>query len=234
MYRPLHVNSFEVDSPDVKYTEDHIESKYAYHSTHVTQDESGKVVARPKTVEYQFRTARKVPKVGLMLVGWGGNNGTTTTAGVLANKMGMSWETKEGVKKANYFGSLTQASTCRLGGHGPNHQDVHVPFSSLLPMVHPNDLVVGGWDISKANLADAMKRSQVLDVTLQEKLRPHMQHLTPLPSLYYPDFIAANQAERADNVVPGEDKKKHLAHIRKDIRDFKSKHGLDKVIVLWT
>jgi myo-inositol-1-phosphate synthase len=232
-YRPLHVNSFEVDSPDVKYGDEYIESTYQYHSTHVIEN-NGKVTAQPKTVEYQFRTARKVPKLGLMLVGWGGNNGSTTTAGVIANKMKMSWETKEGHQKANYFGSLTQASTCRLGGHGSSHQDVHVPFSSLLPMVHPNDLVIGGWDISKSNLADAMKRAKVLDVTLQEQLRPHMQQMVPLPSIYYPDFIAANQSDRADNVLPGEDKMKHLERIRQDIRDFKARHALDKVVVLWT
>jgi len=233
-YRAMHASSFEVKSDAVTYGPDYIESTYQYNTTVCTDDGNGKVTAMPKSVEYQFRTARKVPKVGLMLVGWGGNNGSTTTAGILANKMSMSWPTKEGTQKANYYGSLTQASTCRLGAHGPNHQDVYVPFSSLLPMVHPNDLVVGGWDISKANLADAMKRSKVLDVTLQEQLRPHMQQMVPLPSIYYPDFIAANQSDRADNVIPGEDKKKHLDHIRKDIRSFKSKHGLDKVIVLWT
>lgn len=27
-------------------------------------------------------------------------------------------------------------------------EEIHVPFSSLLPMVHPNDFVLGGWDIS--------------------------------------------------------------------------------------
>merc|ERR1711998_40177 len=36
------------------------------------------------------------------------------------------------------------------------------------------------------------------------------------------------------NVLPGENKQKHLDQIRKDIRTFKSKNGLDKVIVLWT
>merc|ERR1719198_99601 len=138
------------------------------------------------------------------------------------------------MKKANYWGSVTQASTSRLGGHGPASADVYVPFSSLLPMVNPNDVVIGGWDISKANLAEAMKRSKVLDVTLQEQLRPHMQHLVPMPSIYYADFIAANQEERADNVVPGESKKAHLEKIRKDIRDFKANNGLDKVVVLWT
>ena len=43
-------------------------------------------IARPVSTEYQFRTSRKVPKMGLMLVGLGGNNGSTCVAGVLANK----------------------------------------------------------------------------------------------------------------------------------------------------
>jgi len=234
MYQPMHCDEFEVESPNVTYSAETIESTYAYQTTTCTKNAAGKLVARPKEVEYQFRTQRKVPKLGLMLVGWGGNNGSTCTAGILANKMKMEWETKHGTQKANYFGSVTQASTCRLGGHGPNHQDVHIPFSSLLPMVHPNDIVLGGWDISGHNLADAMKRSQVLEPTLQQQLRPHMEHLQPLPSIYYPDFIAANQEERADNVLPGEDKQKHLEQVQKDIRDFKAANKLDKVIVLWT
>lgn len=41
-----------------------------------------------------------------------------------------------------------------------------------------------------------MKRAKVLDVGLQEQLYPHMQGLKPLPSIYFPDFIAANQADR--------------------------------------
>ena len=38
-----------------------------------------------------------------------------------------AWQTKDGEKRANYIGSLTQASTCRLGGHGPQHAGF-VPF----------------------------------------------------------------------------------------------------------
>ena len=83
------------------------------------------------------------------------------------------------------------------------------------------------------NLADAMQRAKVFDYELQTKLRPHMQHLKPRPSIYYADFIAANQSERVDNVVGGT-KWEHVTHIRNDIRDFKATNDLDKVIVLWT
>jgi myo-inositol-1-phosphate synthase len=54
-------------------------------------------------------TEKAVPRLGVMLVGWGGNNGTTVTAGVLANKHDVCWETKKGTQKPNYYGSLTQA-----------------------------------------------------------------------------------------------------------------------------
>lgn len=76
-----------------------------------------------------------------MLVGWGGNNGTTLSATILANKHSMSWSTREGTQNANYIGSLVRASTLRLGTDEEG-KDVNVPFSDVLPMVHPNDLVV--------------------------------------------------------------------------------------------
>nr|XP_005993230.1 PREDICTED: inositol-3-phosphate synthase 1 [Latimeria chalumnae] len=166
-----------------------------------------------------------------MLVGWGGNNGTTVTAAILANKMGLSWNTKTGIKHANYYGSFLQSSTACLGS-GPNG-DVYVPFRDLLPMVHPNDIVFDGWDISSLNMAQAMERAQVLDWQLQEQLRPHMEQMKPRPSIYIPEFIAANQEGRADHVIDGT-KAEQVEKIRKDIHDFKMQSCVDKVIVLWT
>jgi myo-inositol-1-phosphate synthase len=47
--------------------------------------------------------------------------------------------------------------------------------------------------------------------------------------------IAANQEDRADNVIPGSKACwEHVEQIRKDIRDFKTANGLDKIIVQWT
>lgn len=56
-----------------------------------------------------------------------------------------------------------------------------------------------------------------------------------MKSIYYPDFIAANQKDRADNIYPG--KKaclEHLEILRNDIATFKNKNKLDKIIVVWT
>ena len=54
------------------------------------------------TTKLHIRTKRQVPTLGLMLVGWGGNNGSTVTAALLANKLQLVWETKEGMRKANW------------------------------------------------------------------------------------------------------------------------------------
>lgn len=53
------------------------------------------------------------------------------------------------------------ASTVRLGNDASGSA-VHVPLRNLLPTVHPNDLVLGGWDICSDNLADAMTKASVL------------------------------------------------------------------------
>ena len=225
-------HDFTVEGPNVQRDGDALTARFTYESTRLERDPaSGGFTVTPTAEGYTFRTDTRVPKLGVMLVGWGGNNGTTVTAGILANRKGMTWHTKEGLRKANYFGSLCHASTCRIGNY--NGEEVYVPFAKMLPMVHPNDVEIGGWDISALNLADAMGRAEVLDYHLQQQLRPLMEGLVPLPSIYDPDFIAANQFERADNIIRGT-KKEQMETIRTHIQDFKEARGVDKVVVLWT
>ena len=226
---------FVVSSPKVEYTDAEIRSKYTYRTTMVAQGADGKYVATPKETVYDFKVDRKVPKLGVMLVGLGGNNGTTVTAGIIANRRGLTWETREGPRAANYYGSVMMGSTMKLGTDAKTLKDVNLPFNEVLPMVHPNDFVIGGWDISGMNMADAMDRAAVLEPTLKAQVKKEMAAMVPLPSIYYPDFIAANQEDRADNVLPGSKACwEHVEQIRKDIRDFKAANGLDKVVVQWT
>lgn len=120
--------------------------------------------------------------------------------------------------------------------------------------------MLDGWDISKLNLADAMKRAEVLEVALQDQVAETLAKLTPRPSIYDPDFIAANQvrcsrssstssllavshilpllpntfqSDRADNLIAGT-RQEQFEQIRADIRDFKQRSAVDVVIVLWT
>ncbi|NWS34241.1 INO1A synthase, partial [Polioptila caerulea] len=201
---------FLVESPNVTYSKDFIEAKYTYSTVHVCK-ENGVTKVRPCSTRFTFRTGRQVPRLGVMLVGWGGNNGTTVTAAVLANKLGLSWMTKTG---------------CKVG-HGGDPPAARGTPSAWVTPCPP------GWDISSLNLAEAMRRAEVLEWPLQEQLWPHMEKMKPRPSIYIPEFIAANQEERADNVLRGS-MAQQVEQIRRDIRDFKESSGVDKVIVLWT
>lgn len=89
--------AFKVNSPNVEYGASTIKSKYEYHTTKVTTAPEGQEwVVEPVKEVYEFTLDRKVPKFGLMLVGLGGNNGSTVAAGIIANRKKITWETKEG------------------------------------------------------------------------------------------------------------------------------------------
>lgn len=235
--------SVNVATDKVHYSETELTTKYTYVNSIVTENTAANTVdVNPVKQDYEFKVDLKLPRVGVMLVGIGGNNGTTFLASILANRQKIKFHDKENLKEANYYGSVTQSSTLKLGVR-PDGNDFYVPFNSLLPFVSPNDFEVTGWDVSGLNLGDAMGRAQVLEYDLQHQLKPEMSKYKPLPSIYYPDFIAANQDDRADNCINRPDnagpacsknKWSHLERIRADIREFKREKNLDKVIVLWT
>lgn len=224
---------FEVQSDNTKISEEFIHSQYSYTKSEVSFDYTGKkFIITPNTTNYEFRTRKKIPRLGVMLIGLGGNNGTTVVGGILANSKKITWNNKKGEQSPNFYGSVTQCSTTKIGTQ--NNEEVFLPIKDILPMVDPCDIVISGWDISSLNLEEAMKRAQVFDYDLQRKLAPYMKEIKPLPGVYYPDFIALNQGDRADYILKGNSKWDHVQEIRRNINDFKNENQLEKVIVFWT
>lgn len=64
-----------------------------------------------------------------------------------------------------------------------------------------NCIVIDGWDICGDNIGDAMRNAKVLDVALQDQLYDKLTKFHPRPSVYDPEYIAANQVmqEQIDN-----------------------------------
>ncbi|XP_065369290.1 inositol-3-phosphate synthase [Calliphora vicina] len=230
--KPTTVESLEVISPKVQITDSFIETDYEYQTSQVKYLPNGKIQVFPETTNIKIRTDKRVPRLGLMLVGWGGNNGSTLTAALESNRRQLQWRKRTGIQKSNWFGSITQASTVLLGSDEEG-KDVYVPMKDLVPMVDPDNIIVDGWDISSLNIGESMRRAQVLDVELQDQLYKDLSQMKPRPSIYDPDFIAANQLDRADNLIKGT-KFEQYEQIRRDIQDFKSKKNLDSILVLWT
>ena len=63
---------------------------------------------------------------------------------------------------------------------------------------------------------------------MQRQLVPDMKDLVPLPGIYDPDYIAANQDTRADNVIKGS-RAEQVQQVRQHIRQFKEDSKVDKV-----
>jgi myo-inositol-1-phosphate synthase len=168
---------------------------------------------------HEIETQTKIPSLGVMLVGWGGNNGSTLTAGILANRHSLSWETKSGSQSANYWGSFTQCSSTKVGVRVTDDNqfsEVHKTIKDLVPLVNPNDLKITGWDISNLNLYDSCKRAKVLEPTLLEQLKPQLQSMSPMKAAFQPEYVASNQADRANNTLTGSNQEV-IAQLRKDI-----------------
>lgn len=140
-----------------------------------------------KKLVHKIETVAKVPKLGVMLVGLGGNNGSTFVAGILANKKKQSWETKNGIQHPNFHGSFTQSATAHVGfkydEESKKLQDVYKPIKEIMPMVNPCDFEISGWDINNANLFDAAKRAHVLEPGLINSLKPELEAIVPLQSV---------------------------------------------------
>ena len=54
-------------------------------------------------------------KLGVMIVGISGNNGSTFAASLLAYKKGLNWENKNGTHSIDFLGSIYQYGTLNIG-----------------------------------------------------------------------------------------------------------------------
>jgi myo-inositol-1-phosphate synthase len=156
-------------------------------------------------------------KLGVLCVGLGAV-ATTFIAGV------------ENVRRngGRPIGSLTQMGTIRLGkrteGRAPLIRDF-VPLAAL------EDLVFGAWDPVPDDAYTAAVKAGVLD--RHEHLEPigdFLRALKPMPAVFDQQYV--KRLEGA-NVKSGKSKRDLAEALRKDIRDFKAKHGCSRLVVVW-
>jgi myo-inositol-1-phosphate synthase len=183
--------------------------------------------------KYSIKIPNVKNKIGVMLVGWGGNNGSTLTAGLLAYTHKIKWANKSGIHGVQFLGSVSQFGSVHLGYDNENKSHSRL-FKNVTDLCKPEDIVIGGWDICKDDLYTASKKTKVIDHDLLNKLEDKLKKLHPLPSIYNNDFIANNQNDRANNTVRYPNLNLTVKHIINDIKLFKSTNNLEKVIILWT
>jgi len=155
-------------------------------------------------------------KLGVLLVGLGAVS-TTVIAGVLAVRKNL----------AKPIGSLTQMGTLRLGkrteGRSPR-------IGEVLPLAALDDVVFGGWDLFEDNCYEAAKTAGVLEASLLDEIRPELEALKPWPAVFDRKYV-----KRLDgpNVKKGRNKLDLAEQVIADIRNFKSAHRLDRLVMVW-
>jgi myo-inositol-1-phosphate synthase len=207
-----------------------MESFYNYKYVDISENNDFNVIEKKLKINVNEQSKMKL---GVMLVGMGGNNGSTFVSSILARQKNIKWENKNGIHGVDFYGSLYEYGTVNIGFKN------NKPFSKLMKdMINigrPEDIIVDGWDISSDNLYDACRKNKVVDLNFISTIEKDLKQIKPLPSIYYKDFIASNQSERATNVKTFKNNKwGDLLNIKSDIESFKLKHNIEKVVVMWT
>jgi myo-inositol-1-phosphate synthase len=152
----------------------------------------------------------------VLLVGLGAVS-TTTIAGILAIRKGL----------AKPIGSLTQMGTIRLGKRTEGRSPA---ISEFVPLAGLDDLVFGGWDIFEEDCYEAACTAGVLEKSLLEPIKDEMSAIKPWPAVFDRQYV-----KRLDgpNVKKGKNKKDLAEQLVADIRNFKSAHNLDRLVLIW-
>jgi myo-inositol-1-phosphate synthase len=156
-------------------------------------------------------------KIGLLVVGLGGNNGVTMLAGFEANRRKLAWETSSAGRVdcsvPNWNGCITQ-----LSGLGVGYKDRYPSLANV------TTAAVSGWDIRPTKLGDALYNCRVLDFDLVRQVRRDMNEIAVLPGIYESSFLGETQHATATHIVSiGTSKTcwlEKVEHLRNDIRTF--------------
>ncbi len=156
-------------------------------------------------------------KLGVLVVGSNGAVATTFIAGLLAIKKGYGAP----------FGSLTQMGTIRLG----KRSEMNFPLiKDFVPLADINDIVVGGWDIFDQNLYGGAMESKVLEEKDLDPIKSELQSLHPMPAVFDNYYV---KRLNGAYVKKGVTKMELAEQLQADIREFKSKSGADRLVVIW-
>ena len=124
-------------------------------------------------------------------------------------------------------GSLTQMGTIRLG----RRTEARVPkISEFVKLASLKDIVFGGWDIYPDSAYDAAAKAGVLDAKDLAKSQKFLKSIKPMKAVFDQNYV---KNLNGTNVKKGKNKFDLAEQIRDDIRGFKKKNKLDRLVMVW-
>jgi myo-inositol-1-phosphate synthase len=142
---------------------------------------------------------------------------TTFIAGVESIRRGLS----------KPIGSLTQMATIRLG----KRTDKRSPYiKEFVPLAGLDDLVFGAWDPIPDDALTAARKAGVLQEKHLEPIADFLGAIKPMPAVFDQKYVSRLSGT---NVKKGKSKRDLAEQLRQDIREFKAKHKLDRLVMVW-
>jgi myo-inositol-1-phosphate synthase len=130
--------------------------------------------------------------------------------------------------KARPIGSLTQMGTIRLGKRTEQRSPL---IREFVPLADLKDIVFGAWDPVPDNAYESALHCGVLNRWEHvEPIKAFLQGIAPMPAAFDQQYVKRLEGV---NVKPGKGKKDWAEALRKDIREFKSRHGCDRLVLVW-
>ncbi|HKG93779.1 MAG TPA: inositol-3-phosphate synthase [Gemmatimonadaceae bacterium] len=125
------------------------------------------------------------------------------------------------------IGSLTQMATIRLGKRTEHRTPL---IKEFVPLADLNDLVFGAWDPIPDDALTAARKAGVLEEKHLEPIADFLSAIVPMPAVFDNHYVTRINGT---NVKKGKNKRELAEQLRQDIRDFKTKNKLDRLVVVW-
>jgi myo-inositol-1-phosphate synthase len=118
-------------------------------------------------------------------------------------------------------------ATIRLGKRTENRSPL---IRDFVPLADLDDLVFGAWDPIADDALTAACKAGVLDKRDIEPIADFLREIKPMPAVFDNRYVTRLHG---DNVKRGKSKRDLAEQLRQDVRDFKSKHRLDRLVAVW-
>jgi myo-inositol-1-phosphate synthase len=155
-------------------------------------------------------------KLGILTPGLGAV-ATTFIAGVESIRRGL----------AKPIGSITQTATNRLGKRTENRAPL---IKDIGPLANLDDIVFGAWDPIPDDALTAVRKAGVLEEKDVAPIADFLASIKPMPAVFDNHYVTRIHGT---NVKTGKTKRDLAEQLRQDIRDFKSRNKLDRVVIVW-
>jgi myo-inositol-1-phosphate synthase len=92
------------------------------------------------------------------------------------------------------------------------------------------DVVFGGWDVYEDNVYEAASKAQVLEQGQLDAVKAELEAIQPMKAVFDRNFVKNLDGTH----IKSEKTRRELADaVQRDIREFKEKNGLDRVVIVW-